>query len=72
MNGHDGSTAKNLGNLGEGRSSALNRHTVVVSCGFVRVPFATNTGMYEERSFHMHYIFKIIYFRLLLIINYLH
>ena len=55
MNGHEGSTAKNLANLGEGRYSALNRHTVVVCCGSVRVPFATNTWTYEERVFR-HFI----------------
>ena len=32
MNGHEGFTDKTFGNLGEGRSSALNQHAVVV-CG---------------------------------------
>jgi len=34
VNGHEGSTDNNLGNLGEGRSSAPNHNAVVVRCGY--------------------------------------
>jgi hypothetical protein len=34
VNGHEGYSANNLGNLGEGRSSALNQHGVVEQIRF--------------------------------------